>query len=553
MSMPVVAARHRWSRSCWARARLRRRAGGGTAAHGACHGSHRHAQRPAGCDPGADAAGIRGAQGQLRSRSSSCRARNRSPSSSTASGWWSNGAWGARGLSDGALLIIAKDDHTLRIEVGYGLEGALNDAVCERIISEIITPTLPAGRSTTAASPHGIARHDWCRGWRAVAGAAAAFDPAAGGGLQYLPDLGALVVVAWQSCQSALRAPAWRPGDRRGGRGADLVSRRRCWYSPCRLRFFAFLFTLFERLLAERAGVSSSHGVGRRRLWRWVWWRIGRGFGGRRLQRWWRWLWWRRRLGRAGSGAAPHSARHLLTTHWQLRRAFSPPTLSASKRPSRTASASTPASSASPSRVRCMGGGCCATRRRQRALELFAGLHMWDTEHRNGVLIYLLLADRAVEIVVDRGAHRLVDPEVWQQICRQMESEFRAGRYQDGVLQGIRSVTAAMRGPFPGTGTPSAGCRTLPSSSRQIEDGDAIRNCFRERPRFTERSAAIIHGHAGAESYAVASEQQPDVQNCHRLQAFGLRIAHPGDVLASAPRMAHRRSPRRNAAWPEVG
>ncbi len=77
---------------------------------------------------------------------------------------------------------------------------------------------------------------------------------------------------------------------------------------------------------------------------------------------------------------------------------------------------------------------------------------MWDTEHRNGVLIYLLLADRAVEIVVDRGAHRLVDPTVWQRICRQMESDFRAGRFQEGVVQGIDAVTTAMRGPFPGTG-----------------------------------------------------------------------------------------------------
>jgi uncharacterized protein len=47
---------------------------------------------------------------------------------------------GRKGVDDGALLLIAKDDRALRIEVGYGLEGALNDAMAKRIIAEIITP-----------------------------------------------------------------------------------------------------------------------------------------------------------------------------------------------------------------------------------------------------------------------------------------------------------------------------------------------------------------------------------------------------------------------------
>jgi uncharacterized membrane protein len=147
------------------------------------------------------------------------------------------------------------------------------------------------------------------------------------------------------------------------------------------------------------------------------------------------------------------TARHLLTTHWQLRRAFGPATLSAieaaiqeSER-QHTGQIRFAVESALHGRRLLRNQGA-----RQRALEVFAGLHMWDTEHRNGVLIYLLLADRAVEIVVDRGAHRNVDPEVWQRICRQMESEFRAGRYREGVVQGINSVAAAMNGPFPGTG-----------------------------------------------------------------------------------------------------
>jgi len=56
-------------------------------------------------------------------------------------------AWklGRKGVDDGALLLIAKDDHRLRIEVGYGLEGALNDATTKRIVSDVITPYFKRG------------------------------------------------------------------------------------------------------------------------------------------------------------------------------------------------------------------------------------------------------------------------------------------------------------------------------------------------------------------------------------------------------------------------
>lgn len=52
---------------------------------------------------------------------------------------------GRKGVDDGALLLVAKDDRTLRIEVGYGLEGVLPDAIAKRIISEIITPAFRNG------------------------------------------------------------------------------------------------------------------------------------------------------------------------------------------------------------------------------------------------------------------------------------------------------------------------------------------------------------------------------------------------------------------------
>ena len=69
---------------------------------------------------------------------------------------------------------------------------------------------------------------------------------------------------------------------------------------------------------------------------------------------------------------------------------------------------------------------------RARALELFGRLGVWDTEHNSGVLIYVLLADKDVEIVADRGINRKVTQDTWQAICRAMESAFREGRFEDG-------------------------------------------------------------------------------------------------------------------------
>jgi uncharacterized membrane protein len=86
---------------------------------------------------------------------------------------------------------------------------------------------------------------------------------------------------------------------------------------------------------------------------------------------------------------------------------------------------------------------------RRRALELFGRLNIWDTEHNNGVLIYLLLADRDVEIVVDRGIHRLVEQTVWDKICHDMEQQFRNGKFEAGVLQGIAEISAVLEQHFP--------------------------------------------------------------------------------------------------------
>ena len=77
---------------------------------------------------------------------------------------------------------------------------------------------------------------------------------------------------------------------------------------------------------------------------------------------------------------------------------------------------------------------------RARALEVFSHLKVWDTEHNNGVLIYVQLADRDVEIVADRGLHGRVSQSEWERVCRLMEEHFRAGRYQAGAVGGVDAV-----------------------------------------------------------------------------------------------------------------
>jgi len=86
---------------------------------------------------------------------------------------------------------------------------------------------------------------------------------------------------------------------------------------------------------------------------------------------------------------------------------------------------------------------------RQRAIEVFSSLRVWDTEHNNGVLIYLLLADRDVEIVADRGIHLRLGVEVWESICLQMEAAFRAGQFEAGVVIGITAVGEHLMAHFP--------------------------------------------------------------------------------------------------------
>lgn len=85
----------------------------------------------------------------------------------------------------------------------------------------------------------------------------------------------------------------------------------------------------------------------------------------------------------------------------------------------------------------------------QRAQQAFAQLHTWDTEHNNGVLIYLLLADHAIELVADRGLRGRIGEAQWQAICAHMQQRLRGGALQEGVLLAIEEVSDLLAGHYP--------------------------------------------------------------------------------------------------------
>jgi uncharacterized membrane protein len=89
---------------------------------------------------------------------------------------------------------------------------------------------------------------------------------------------------------------------------------------------------------------------------------------------------------------------------------------------------------------------------RERALEVFAELGVWNTVEHNGVLIYVLVAERDVEIVADSGLDGRVDADEWRAVCAIIEREFGARRWRDGVLLGIEAVTKLAERGFPARG-----------------------------------------------------------------------------------------------------
>ncbi len=88
---------------------------------------------------------------------------------------------------------------------------------------------------------------------------------------------------------------------------------------------------------------------------------------------------------------------------------------------------------------------------RQRALMLFGKLRVWDTEQNNGVLVYLLLGEHAIEIVADRGLSQHVTAQQWQAMISRMSATFQQRRFEDGLTQALEEVSALLLQHFPAT------------------------------------------------------------------------------------------------------
>jgi len=108
---------------------------------------------------------------------------------------------------------------------------------------------------------------------------------------------------------------------------------------------------------------------------------------------------------------------------------------------------------------------------RARAVEVFSALHVWDTEHNNGVLIYVQLADRVVEIIADRGIAGRVQPAEWEAVCRLMQEHFRSGRFRAGAVAGVEAVGMLLSRHFPA----AAGASTdAPDAGNELPDRPAL-------------------------------------------------------------------------------
>lgn len=146
----------------------------------------------------------------------------------------------------------------------------------------------------------------------------------------------------------------------------------------------------------------------------------------------------------------PRILRHLVLPHWWAMRTFPKPALDAIER------AVAASETAHRGELRFVVEGNLPLQRlwqgqspRERAVELFSQLRVWDTQDNSGVLIYVQLVDRRVEIVADRGIDARVGQEFWDGVCRRMEEAFRAGRFESGALTALDEITAVLSRHFP--------------------------------------------------------------------------------------------------------
>ena len=89
---------------------------------------------------------------------------------------------------------------------------------------------------------------------------------------------------------------------------------------------------------------------------------------------------------------------------------------------------------------------------RDRAIDVFSQLRVWDTEENTGILVYLLMSEHDIEIIADRGINKAVGPGVWDKVCFDMEKLFREGQFEEGVKNGIRDITVLLEKHFPHNG-----------------------------------------------------------------------------------------------------
>ncbi len=154
--------------------------------------------------------------------------------------------------------------------------------------------------------------------------------------------------------------------------------------------------------------------------------------------------------------------RHLLEHRWRLRRIFPPRTLARIEQAIKSGEATHSGQVRFVVEAALDGAPLFRNQSaRERALDIFSQLRIWDTAHNSGVLIYLLLADRDVEIVADRGINARVGAAGWEKICREMETDFRAGNFERGVIKGIEAVSRELAMHFPRTG---GGTNELPDA-----------------------------------------------------------------------------------------
>jgi uncharacterized membrane protein len=142
--------------------------------------------------------------------------------------------------------------------------------------------------------------------------------------------------------------------------------------------------------------------------------------------------------------------KHLLEHRWRVRRIFTPKVLAAIEQAIRMSE------TVHSGQLRFVVEGALDGKplfrdqpARERALDLFSHLRIWDTAHNNGVLIYLLLADRQVEIIADRGIDAKVGSAGWEKICTAMQADFKAGNFEAGVIRGIGAVSLQLAAHFP--------------------------------------------------------------------------------------------------------